>query len=58
MASSRRTQEKADGNQTNSCDNDWCDGPQSDTLPCFECFDPSQDYDVRTHLDAREAQSG
>jgi uncharacterized protein YeaO (DUF488 family) len=24
---------------------EWCPGPDGDTLPCFECFDPSKDYD-------------
>lgn len=28
----------------NNCDNDWCDGPQSETLPCFQCFDPDREY--------------
>jgi hypothetical protein len=26
------------------CENDWCDGPDSDTLPCFACFDPAREY--------------
>lgn len=25
---------------------EWCPGPDGDSLPCFECFDPSKDYDV------------
>jgi len=29
------------------CDHDWCDGPESDTLPCFDCFDPSREYEAR-----------
>ena len=29
----------------NSCDNDWCDGPKSNTLPCFACFDPKREYE-------------
>jgi hypothetical protein len=35
-------------NDTDSdgCDNDWCDGPESETLPCFECFDPDREYDL------------
>jgi len=28
------------------CENDWCDGPKSETLPCFECFDPDREYDI------------
>lgn len=24
----------------------WCEGPEGDNLPCFECFDPEQNYDV------------
>ena len=27
-----------------NCDNDWCGGPDGDELPCFECFDPTNDY--------------
>lgn len=23
-----------------------CDGPDSETLPCFACFDPDRDYDT------------
>lgn len=30
---------------TTDCDNDWCDGPASDTLPCFACFDPEREYE-------------
>lgn len=29
------------------CDHEWCDGPESETLPCFACFDPEKDYDGR-----------
>jgi len=25
---------------------EWCDGPTGDDLPCFECYDPDQDYAV------------
>jgi hypothetical protein len=34
--------------EDNTCPNDeeWCDGPDGDDLPCFECFDPGQDYNV------------
>ena len=24
----------------------WCDGPDGDELPCFDCFDPDRDYNV------------
>ena len=24
----------------------WCDGPEGDNLPCFECFDSEQEYNV------------
>ncbi len=26
------------------CEEDWCNGPDSDTLPCFACFDPAREY--------------
>jgi len=31
-----------------TCPNDetWCDGPGGGDLPCFECFDPEQEYNV------------
>lgn len=30
--------------RSTDCDHDWCDGPDSDTLPCFACFEvPSAD---------------
>jgi hypothetical protein len=29
------------------CEYEWCDGPESETLPCFACYDPNRDYDVR-----------
>lgn len=31
-----------------SCTDGWCDGPESETLPCFTCFDPAQDYVLTT----------
>jgi len=34
--------------QPQSCDNDWCDGPTSETLPCFECYDRTRDYLIST----------
>ena len=32
---------------TGTClnDSEWCPGPDGDTLPCFECFDPESDYE-------------
>jgi hypothetical protein len=30
--------------EADHCDNHWCDGPQSETLPCFQCFDPDREY--------------
>lgn len=32
------------GESTIECDDDWCDGPESETLPCFRCFDPDREY--------------
>lgn len=39
--------EPADSN-TETCPDgeEWCGGPEGDTLPCFNCFDPDQKYDV------------
>lgn len=34
--------------QGTDCDTDWCDGPDSDTLSCFDCSDPSREYGVET----------
>lgn len=31
--------------ESTDCDNDYCDGPLSDTLPCFACFDPDREYE-------------
>lgn len=38
------------------CDNDWCDGPRSETLPCFACYDRTRDYVIasRTRSDAED----
>lgn len=36
---------------TEHCDDDWCGGPESDTLPCFDCFDRSQEYQHESDLD-------
>lgn len=34
--------------EDDTCPNgkEWCTGPNGDDLPCFECFDPEQDYNV------------
>jgi hypothetical protein len=34
--------------EENTCPNGetWCNGPDGDDLPCFDCFDPEQDYNV------------
>ena len=40
---------KSDTDEEDStCPNgeEWCDGPNGDDLPCFDCFDPEQDYNV------------
>ncbi|MUV60395.1 hypothetical protein [Halobacterium sp. CBA1126] len=26
----------------NECDNDWCDGPAGDSLPCFACYENTE----------------
>jgi hypothetical protein len=33
--------------ETTDCKNDWCNGPESESLPCFECFDPEREYSVQ-----------
>lgn len=53
METRRAVSEKVTDAETNSpCDNDWCDGPGGDELPCFECFDPTQDYGLDASDDA------
>lgn len=39
-----RLEKGAATEEHDDCDYDWCDGPGSDTLPCFACFDPTRDY--------------
>ena len=48
MSTSDRVGEKGTERAASStdCDNDWCDGPESDTLPCFECFDRTREYRI------------
>lgn len=35
--------------QLQGCENDWCDGPTSETLPCFECYDRTREYVIATN---------
>ena len=46
--SNARTERENDCPEDQTCPNgcEWCPGPDGDSLPCFECFDPSRDYDV------------
>jgi hypothetical protein len=30
--------------ESNGCEEPWCDGPTSETLPCFACFDADREY--------------
>ncbi len=47
MQSTTARPEKNTGSvESTDCENDWCDGPDSDTLPCFACFNPARQYDV------------
>jgi hypothetical protein len=49
MATTESTLEKDTvENKANSCDQDWCNSPDGETLPCFDCFDPKQDYEVES----------
>lgn len=43
---------KEDTDQPQGCENDWCDGPTSETLPCFECYDRTRDYVLTTCEDS------
>lgn len=40
------------------CENEWCDGPKSETLPCFECFDPDREYESGLASSDAESQEG
>lgn len=45
MTTTQTTQEKdTDKASAEQCDNDWCDGPESETLPCFSCYDLNREY--------------
>jgi hypothetical protein len=45
MATTSATDEKhRDREQITDCDNDWCDGPDGEALPCFACFDSDRTY--------------
>jgi hypothetical protein len=46
--STTETTAKEDTDQPQGCDNDWCDGPTSETLPCFDCYDVNREYVVTT----------
>lgn len=37
-----------DSAANDQCENDWCDGSESGSLPCFECFDIDREYDAGT----------
>jgi hypothetical protein len=41
-----RCQKDTECDEGTNCYNDWCEGPGSDTLPCFTCFDSDREYDV------------
>jgi len=42
-----RSEKDTDSTANDECEYDWCDGSESETLPCFACFDPDREYDVR-----------
>lgn len=44
MATTISGPEKA--TESTDCENDHCDGPTGDRLPCFACFDPDREYDL------------
>lgn len=44
MSATKSSDEKYSGEEP--CDHDWCDGPESDTLPCFDCFDRYRTYEL------------
>lgn len=47
-----------DNDETDSCDKDWCGGPESETLPCFECFDPAREYATKRTIDDATEHEG
>jgi hypothetical protein len=58
MIATERIHLKAAGESTKGCDNDWCGGPESETLPYFECYDPTREYERRTgHDDSVEKRA-
>lgn len=48
----------ADSELNTKCDNDWCDGPDSDTLPCFACFESEREYEDLTLASETIADNG
>jgi hypothetical protein len=46
MSTTNASPKEAD-DRGDECENDWCAGPASETLPCFDCFDPAHDYDLQ-----------
>ena len=52
MILAQTAQKNTDDESTDRCDNDWCDSPDGETLPCFECFDSERNYDIGAQLTA------
>ena len=44
MSTTNAKRKEDTDNTTSDCEHDWCDGPASTELPCFECFDPTREY--------------
>lgn len=53
LAKDTNPQQEVDKSR-DDCGYDWCDGPTSTTLPCFECFDPNRKYETGTNLSVVE----
>jgi hypothetical protein len=47
QATSAQREKDTENRERNDCEYEWCDGPESETLPCFACYNPDRDYDVR-----------
>lgn len=43
------TQHEKTTDRSTDCDTDWCDGPTSDTLPCFDCFYSDREYELEAN---------
>ena len=56
MSTSERDSEKGTEQAAESkhCEEEWCGGPQSESLPCFECFDRTREYKIRSKRDERD----